>query len=81
MTKKQDTASTHFQLINKAYSILSDPSTRYIYDKYGPKAADECWKLESSKLNPKEMDKEYQKSLEDDYDPESLKVCLLSCRE
>nr|CAB3238828.1 dnaJ homolog subfamily C member 11 [Phallusia mammillata] len=54
-------ASEIFGRIRTAYTVLSDPVKRHIYDVYGKKGLDADWQLIERRKTPREMQEEYER--------------------
>jgi DnaJ family protein C protein 11 len=48
-------AESKFQMIQKAYDVLTDSNSRYLYDKYGPEATAASWQLSKKFKTAKEV--------------------------
>jgi DnaJ family protein C protein 11 len=55
-------AQEMFQIVHKAYEVLSNPTRRYMYDKYGAEAADTPWEVGNVLKTPQEMAEEYERN-------------------
>ncbi|KAI9313222.1 hypothetical protein BX666DRAFT_1864679 [Dichotomocladium elegans] len=55
-------AESRFQVIQKAYEVLSDPSKRAIYDTYGEEGLNAKWEVGPKFKTPDEMRAEYEKT-------------------
>ncbi|KAJ1345069.1 hypothetical protein BSLG_000584 [Batrachochytrium salamandrivorans] len=53
-------AQRKFQSVQRAYSVLSDPEKRYIYDLYGEAALDQSWEVGPQRKSPEAIREEYE---------------------
>ncbi|CAO3623679.1 unnamed protein product [Cunninghamella blakesleeana] len=54
-------AESRFQVIQKAYEVLSDPQKRIIYDTYGEEGLNATWQVGPKYKTPEELQAEYEK--------------------
>nr|KAJ3422411.1 hypothetical protein HK105_008188 [Polyrhizophydium stewartii] len=54
-------AQKKFQLVQRAYDVLSDPNRRHIYDLYGETAVDQAWDLGPRLKSQEEIREEYER--------------------
>ncbi|KAI9359567.1 hypothetical protein DFJ73DRAFT_107912 [Zopfochytrium polystomum] len=61
--RQEDKEATqkHFQSIQKAYDVLSNPGRRFIYDKHGMEGVTRSWELGSRFRTQEEMREEYER--------------------
>ncbi|KAI8890072.1 DnaJ-domain-containing protein [Backusella circina FSU 941] len=59
--EKRKMAESRFQVIQKAYEVLIDPSKRVIYDQYGEEGLTASWDLGPRYKSTEELREEYEK--------------------
>ncbi|XP_076801380.1 dnaJ homolog subfamily C member 11-like [Clavelina lepadiformis] len=60
-SSKSKDASNIFGRVQTAYSVLSDPMKRHIYDVYGKKGLEADWQIVERQKTPQEMREEYER--------------------
>ncbi|KXN67498.1 DnaJ-domain-containing protein [Conidiobolus coronatus NRRL 28638] len=58
---KKEMASQSFQLIYRAYEVLSDPNLRSVYDKYGEEGLKMKWSVGPLLKTPQQLAEEYER--------------------
>ncbi|KAG0300187.1 hypothetical protein BGZ98_009376 [Dissophora globulifera] len=61
----KETAGPKFQVLSKAYHVLSDPQLREAYDKYGVAGMDAKWEVGHRVKTPQEMMDDYARLAEE----------------
>ncbi|KAI9206573.1 uncharacterized protein BJ171DRAFT_14942 [Polychytrium aggregatum] len=57
----KEAAQRKFQVIQKAYDVLSDPAKRHIYDLYGAEGLQSTWEIGQRFSTPEEIREEFER--------------------